>query len=134
MTFNDYGVREGDSIIALSKEDSSSFDNVNLWISLTRDHEAFNECICSMLNPETSGEAARLRDLHLTRMESMPRPFARMCTPFLNQYTEAVMSPPTILSSQSPRSPSEEALPVPWDLADVQPRLVEGGRKRRSHA
>jgi hypothetical protein len=26
-TFNDYGVREGDSIIALSQEDSSSLDN-----------------------------------------------------------------------------------------------------------
>jgi hypothetical protein len=125
-TFDDYGVREGDSIIALSQEESSSFDSVNLWLSLTRDDEAFNECMKWMLNQDTAEEASRLRDVHMMRMEGMPRVFNKLCTRFLDPENERVRMPPTCLSYKSAKSPSEEALPVLWDAGDLKSKFVEG--------
>ena len=70
MTFNFYRIKEGDSIIALPADEAESVYSTNQWLNLTRDSENFNDCMRWMLDQRTAGEAARLRDLHIMKMES----------------------------------------------------------------
>jgi hypothetical protein len=132
MTFHDYGLRDGDSIIALSHEGPCVFEKVNLWLGLTRDRETFNDCMGWLLNPNTAGEAARLRDLHFIRMERRPRVFMNMCTPYLQQEIEKRSGLPFTIEYRSPRSPSTEALPILWNVNDPEFHFDEGEKKALS--
>jgi hypothetical protein len=112
MTFDFYGIRDGDSIVALPIEQS---DAVNQWIILTRDHEGFNESLRWMLDPATAGEAARLRDLHLMRLDRRPRVLMKMYSPLMDDESPHGYHDAINLAYEPPRRPSTEALPTPWD-------------------
>jgi hypothetical protein len=121
MTFDYYGIREGDSIIALPERDAGRPSDTNLWMSLTRDHENLNECMRWMLDPSTSGEAARLRDLHMIKMEHRPRAFARMCSAFQQSKGHGNSIGETKISSERPKFPSTDALPASWSIDEGSP-------------
>jgi hypothetical protein len=112
MTFGSSGIRDGDSIIALPHESGDSVFTTNQWLSLSRDSNEFNECVRWMLDTATAGEAARLRDLHLAKMERKPRIFMKMCSPFISEESEASSLNVPHTRYQSPLAPSTEALPV----------------------
>jgi hypothetical protein len=112
MTFAEYGIRDGDSIIALSETESPE---TGLWISLTRDRDSLNETMQWMLDPGTSAEAARLRDLHMTRVEQRPRVYDRFCATFAAPEARTRPARGTKIATEAPRSPSPDALPLLWN-------------------
>lgn len=114
-TFSYYGISDGDSIIALPKEDFDNEFKATQWLNLTRDNESFNESMKWMLHPHTANEAARLRDIHLIKMEDKPKVYMKMKMPFENgkENNCSICTNPLIIVD-SPESPSEEALPILW--------------------
>jgi predicted metal-binding transcription factor (methanogenesis marker protein 9) len=118
LTFALCGVQHGDSIIALPQTTSSESGVVQAWMSASRDVEGLNYLIGSLVNPATMQEAARLRDLRLTALESRPRAYRTFCRHFLQECPIETQSHKTVVSSERPIAPSTAALPAPWN----QPR------------
>ena len=116
MTFDFYGIKDGDSIIALPA-DQAVF-STHQWLNLTRDSDTFNDCMRWMLDPRTNGEASRLRDLHMLKMERRSKLFMRMCAPFACEDTRASAIPAANTTYSSATAPSTEALPVLWALEE----------------
>jgi hypothetical protein len=123
QTFAYYGLHEGDSLIALPREAERS--SANSWLHLTRDEDNFKESIQFLLDPTTSGETARLRDLHMARLERRPRAFMKMCNDFSHKKAERRSSSGTRISTQTPTSPSTDALPLLWEMDEVASELGE---------
>ena len=113
-TFGFYGIKDGDSIIAADQ--TESVFSTQQWLSLTLDSDKFNDCMRWMLDPRTSGEVSRLRDLHLMKMERRPKVFMRICAPFVNEETAGGSITCTNTSYSSATEPSTEALPVLWNM------------------
>jgi hypothetical protein len=114
MTFEFYGIRDGDAIIALPVGERDSICCTSQWLSLTRDNESFNESMRWMLDSRTSGEAARLRDVHTMRVEGKARSFMKMCSPYLSQLHTPAIAHATITEYDVPSSPPTTPLPVLW--------------------
>jgi hypothetical protein len=112
MTFEFYGIHDGDSIIALPIDGGDSVYATTHWLNLTRDSENFNEALRYMLDPATAGEAARLRDLHLMRLERRPRSFVRFFSPAGIGERERPRSDSSTVLGLPPKSPSVDALPI----------------------
>jgi hypothetical protein len=117
MTFEFYGVRDGDSIVALPIENEDSVYGTNHWLTLTRDSESFNEALRWMLEPATAGEAARLRDLQLMRLERKPRSFMKIFSRAGMDEREPTRSDSSTVLGLPPKSPSVDALPIEWPPA-----------------
>ena len=113
-TFESYGIKDGDSIIALPADQTDSIITTHQWLNLTRDSDTFNDCMRWMLDPRTSGEAARLRDLHRMKMARRPKLFMRMCAPFVGEETRSNSLPAANTSYANATGPSTAALPVAW--------------------
>jgi hypothetical protein len=121
MTFDYYGIREGDVIVALPEGETRRPSVMNLWINMTRDQENVRELIRWMLDPTTSGEAARLRDLHMIKAEQRPRSFAKVCSTFQQANRQGSTIGQTTISSERPQFPSTDALPAVWSFDDDAP-------------
>ncbi|KAH0794027.1 hypothetical protein GPJ56_002055 [Histomonas meleagridis] len=115
MTFDFYGIKSGDSIIALPQEQNTNLYYKTQWLSLTKDSEAFRENMEWMMNPKTAGEVSRLRDLHLLKMENKPKVFTRMCS--MRPLNESPNTMKIRLNTQykSNQEPSTEPLPIFWE-------------------
>ena len=137
-TFLYYGINDGDSIIALPKnayigkfdqksgqfsERNNRFDSIEndfstaQWLSVTRDNDTFNECMRWILNPNTAAEAARLRDMHLIKMEKKPKMMMKMIMQLENSIlNDAVVSNsiPLKIDYDPLKSPSDKPLPILW--------------------
>ena len=114
-TFEFYGIRTGDSIIALPINLHGLDYCASQWMKLTSDSESFNDHMTWMLDPNTSGEAARLRDLHVMRIERILRGFSKLGKA---QFLECeTLSTPgeTKVDYKRQEKPNTEALPVCWD-------------------
>jgi hypothetical protein len=111
-SFEFYGIRDGDSIVALPLENRASVYAANPWLNLTRDADTFNESIRWMVDPATAAESARLRDLQLMRIERRPIAFIRLYAPArLEENCQVRPSSSTVLGLP-PKSPSVDALPL----------------------
>jgi hypothetical protein len=118
MTFDFYGIRNGDSIIALPLDQHSVYRTTQ-WLAMSRDTESFNESLKWMLDPRTSAEAARLRDLHLVKVEHRPKMFLKMCATFEADDGEENRASRGTVLGLPPEAPSCEALPVDWSMAGM---------------
>ena len=115
MTFDYYGIKSGDSIIALPVDRQDNYTTTSRWITLTRDNENFSESIKSMIHPRTAREASRLKDLHLMKIERKPKLFMKLCAPFLEKDANSEIESTTLLlPEQQASEPSATALPVFW--------------------
>jgi hypothetical protein len=114
MTFNFYGIRDGDSIVAISVNNCHSLYGLNYWLSLTRDSDSFNDSLRWMLDAKTNGEAARLRDLQMVRVERKSRLFRRISSAVVNEETCSGITAPLVIDYPPASEPSTEPLPVPW--------------------
>jgi hypothetical protein len=115
-TFEFYGIQNGDAIIALPAEVHDSISLTSQWLSLTRDNDAFNESMRWMVDPRTSDEAARLRDLHLLRAEAKSRGFLRVPAAYLKELITLGANGRTETNWEAPSEPSRDTLPALWDL------------------
>ena len=116
-TFAELGLRSGDSIVALNPS-STKQDDLIQWISMTKDKEDFSDLVKQMLNPKTSAEASRLRDLHLMRMESNRRIYMKLKKPYIKCVHEGkcpcLNMKLSVLTNNDAIAPSTEALPILW--------------------
>lgn len=114
MTFDFYGIKNGDTIIALSNDLQENYAMTSRWITLTRDSENLSDSIKSMIHPRTAREASRLKDLHLMKIERKPKLFIKLCAPFLEEETESKVDQSTLFLPDQATEPSTSALPVFW--------------------
>jgi hypothetical protein len=113
QTLGFYGIRNGDSIIALPRAERSVYRTTQ-WLALTRDTESFNESLKWMLDPRTSSEAARLRDLRLVKVEHRPKLFLKMCSALeVDDGEESRKCGETVIGLPQ-GAPSCAALPANW--------------------
>jgi hypothetical protein len=118
MTFDFYGIQDGDSIVALPLDHGESIYGTSSWLNATRDAEAFNEALKWMLDPVTSNEAARLRDLHLMRLERRPKGLIKMYSPLLaREQSERSPAIAARIPCAPALAPSTEPLPELWAAA-----------------
>lgn len=119
MTFDFYGIKDGDSIIALPQEKKESVFVTNQWINLTKDNDNFSDSMRWMLDPQTALEAARLRDLHMTKLEKRAKVFMKISAPFLNDEGKPeALSLESYLDYEAATEPSTEALPIFWEIQE----------------
>jgi hypothetical protein len=80
-------------------------------MAITRDHENFNESMKWLLDPKTSGEAARLRNLQLWKIEQRPM-LMKLCTQLDGNRGDAGRPFAGTVLGDSPTAPCCEKLPV----------------------
>jgi hypothetical protein len=119
-TFEFYGLRDGDAIIALPADGQDSICVTSQWLSLTRDTEAFNESLKWMFDTRTYREAARLRDQHLLRVEARSRRSFTISPSYLDGLALAGSTGDMETNWEPPIGPSTEMLPVLWGPGDTQ--------------
>jgi hypothetical protein len=112
MTFEFYGVCDGDSIIALPNDsDGSNLAAIQEWMSVTRDVDALNETTKSILNPVTTRQVAHLRDLSWIALERRPKQYRKMIAALTETEQRVPLFTSTIIREPS-KAPSVEAMPV----------------------
>jgi hypothetical protein len=114
LTFEFYGIREWDPIIAIPIDRGDSVAITNRWISLTRDSDVVLESIRAASDPKTCGEVARLRDLRLSRGEARPKRTVKILEDYFCPIGTTASCAGTETSWEPPAEPSVKALPVLW--------------------
>ncbi|OHT00732.1 hypothetical protein TRFO_32455 [Tritrichomonas foetus] len=81
QTFRSAGLKSGDSIVVIFHKSNSdkTYEELQKWLQITQDSESFNEKMQLILNEDNAREAARLRDVFLSKIERKPRSFRRLC-------------------------------------------------------
>jgi hypothetical protein len=118
VTFAEYGIQDGDTILALPLEENDNRTDRDTWVRLSRDQTAFSDSVRWIQDPNMCREAARLRDLRNMKMDRRSSTFWRMCRPFLQsekEKSEYDMSTITYDGLKSRDSPCTEALPIFWN-------------------
>ena len=115
MTFDFYGIRNGDSIIALPQDQNQNIFYKSQWINLTKDSDSFKESMNWIINPNTASEASRLRDLHMMKMENRPRGFNGLCTILSNNEQTKTKEIELKIKYVTPQKPSTKPLPILWE-------------------
>jgi hypothetical protein len=119
MTFESYGIRDGDTIVALPT--NNSVCATSQWLSATRDYESFNESVQWMLDPKTSAEAARIRDLHFAHCEGRRGNCWKRHFSALGPESMCRGGGETVTKYESAQEPSTDALPMSWDDSQIHP-------------
>lgn len=114
-TFDEYGIKSGDSIVALTIEENDDSSSVNHWLFVTRDNETFSNQLKWLLNPKTVLEASRIRDLHLFKLENKPTLYRKFCQPFIKLNCESKTQQSTVTLPEQPTEPSTDELPILWN-------------------
>jgi hypothetical protein len=112
-TLDFYNIQPNDSIVALPSSPAASAQ-VERWMRITRDADAFSDCVRSLINEKSRSEVLRLQDLRAMRLESRPRVYRRICAAECNTST---MSTGTVHPTVIPRKENEASnkpLPVYW--------------------
>ncbi|OHT00503.1 hypothetical protein TRFO_32777 [Tritrichomonas foetus] len=85
-TFKYYKIRKDDSVVILRDHQAKS--EVQKWIGITQDLELFNDRMQMMLKSGNAREAARVRDIALTKIERKPRFFRKLCSSYKPKIVE----------------------------------------------
>ncbi|OHT08192.1 hypothetical protein TRFO_23331 [Tritrichomonas foetus] len=119
LTFDFYGIKSGESIIALPCNSTTDADDE--WKRVTSEKSEFNELVQAMTNPKTVSEASRLRDLRLNAIEKKSRVFNKIKRAYVDVEFNKFAVPckeaketKLIIDTQGHLAPSEEPLPVLW--------------------
>lgn len=125
MTFSFYGIKDGESIIALPKIEFN--DDLECWKKVSMNRLEFNELVRSMTNPKTSREMARLRDLRFIGIEKKLHVYHKLKKAFEEDNFENIhfsekdsfrkidqASNDNLILESNLFAPSEDALPILW--------------------
>ncbi|EAY06505.1 hypothetical protein TVAG_257440 [Trichomonas vaginalis G3] len=110
-----YGVKEGDVIFVLP-ETKNGASYTEKWASLTKDRDLFHDRVCSLIDPETAMEAARIRDLQMLRMERKPKVFRKISSVYKSDAPTKQKSKAPVNAVEPPKlnKPSAAPLPTFW--------------------
>lgn len=115
-TFDSNYINSNDYIVALTKNDSPSFEyEIMKWIQSTKDPELFREKITKHKDSSISLEEARLRDLRTRRLEQK-RYFVirRMGRQFEHSGISPFRDIPLSIEYDTIDEPNSNPLPVLW--------------------
>jgi hypothetical protein len=114
MTFRSYRIKEKDTLVVVPGGPSGT--EADRWLSLTQDEEGFHEKVQFILREDTAREAARIRDVLMTKMERKPRPFRRLCTAVMAMPLPTVAGKKIDLNIDYAQleEPSIDPLPIFW--------------------
>lgn len=111
-----YNIKDGETLVIVS---SKEYDpSQNKWHQITRDKESFNEKINSVLNPVTSDQAARIRDLQMLRIEKKSKMFYKLINSTLKENDTMYTNTKIPMNLQIPTKPltvSKDPLPLFWN-------------------
>ena len=113
-TFSFYGIKNGDILIVIKSTDNNFLNQK--WIAYSKENDTFNERINSIINPQTTNEVVRLRDLQMSRIERKPKTFRKLCqtaTNFETKFNNNRLLEVNI-SNTPPINPSTSPLPIFW--------------------
>lgn len=126
MTFSFYGIKDGESIIALPKIELN--DSLECWKKVSMNRLEFNDLVKSMTNPKTSREVARLRDLRFIGIEKKLHVYHKLKKAFEEDNFENIHfddkdsfrkidqnnNDGHLILESNLFAPSEDALPILW--------------------
>ena len=116
MKLESYGISNMDHIVVIPEEKSKR-PNFNkeqvVWMNATKDQQDFNDRMFLSTNFSTRIEAARIKDLKLTKLESKRKSFTKMICKLKE---EESLSVPKIVPTKlaSLERPASEPLPIFW--------------------
>ena len=115
-SFGFYSFKDKDSIIAISNQQENQGDQINsFWTQLSKNNDSFQEIINWATYPPTAKELARLRDLHMNKLERKPSFFKKLSATRL-AYEESARPVPIITKTyyEKPKEITSEPLPSFW--------------------
>jgi hypothetical protein len=118
MTFAFYHIREMEVIVVVP----GSVSEAQKWMPVTEDSDSLSEKVQFILNPRTSVEIARLKDLALAQEHRRPGPCRRIRSVSERAIAHPTESFPLKVDYPALDGPNCEPLPVGW-------AMVEGDRK-----
>ena len=115
-TFAFCGIKNNDILFVIKNSPNSVLDQK--WINMTRESDVLNDRFSCILNPKTTSEAIRLRDMQLSRLERKPRAYRKLCAAALNIDGKSSFgtddSKPFIIPKTKLEKPMSTPLPVFW--------------------
>jgi hypothetical protein len=115
-TLEYYGVKDGDTIIAVVELPQSSVlpSLVDRWLTLTRTSDSFSDRVRSLMTPTSRRESLRLRDLAMLRAENSRTRNRRLVRRFFERsYREDEQAENSVIAENSAEL-SAEPLPKCW--------------------
>ena len=118
MKLESYGISNLDHIVVVPEEQSKQplFNKEQMvWMNATRDQQDFNDRMFLSTNCSTRIEAARLKDLKMTKLELKRKSFNKMIVK-MEEETEEATTTPKLRATKLDKAecPSCEPLPVFW--------------------
>lgn len=118
-TFKAYGIHNNDVLI-VSYPNQAHIASMK-YSSPLHESDSISERINNIVNPHTTTEVVRLRDLQMARLERRPKTFRKMCFTIQNSESKTNFSSEANLKSVIPtiplEKPSTEPLPMLWGLS-----------------
>ena len=113
MSFGFYYVKANDVMIVVNKCDYAN--KKNKFATYSNENESFTESVFNIINPKTSKESVRIRDIQLAKLDRKPKVFRKVVKTQLEYFNQspAKQCIPSIIPSKS-SVPSVEPLPCFW--------------------
>ena len=117
MRLESYGINNADHIVVLpedQKQNSFLSQEQIMWMNATKDQQDFNDRMFLTTNCSTRSEAARLKDLRLTKLELKRKSFSKLVSKIEEQTEQQLnaKSPQAVLPTSE--TPSNDPLPIFW--------------------
>jgi hypothetical protein len=114
-TFESSGIRTNDTVVGLVNR-GATLGEVREWVQSTKDMDAFDEVIRSIMNIPTGSELMRLRDIALLKAELRPRQIRRSIKKYMENRprTEASDANAKSVIGEAPTELSTAMLPPLW--------------------
>ena len=113
MNFGFYYVKANDVVIVVNNYDYARKENK--FAIYSNENESFTESVFNIINPQTSKESIRIRDLQLAKLDRKPKAFRKVVKTQLEYFNQSPVKQciTSIIPSKSSR-PSVEPLPCFW--------------------
>ena len=113
-----YGIQNLDHIVVISNDSNERFpSNQIVWMNATKDQADFNERMRLNTNINTRAEAARLKDIKMSKIEMKRRSFTKIVSRLQSEINKSQEEAPKhihITNIQKPTAPCHEPLPIFW--------------------
>jgi hypothetical protein len=118
MKFRLYGMKDNDLIIVVDDYDSMNYKR--RFEAFSKYSETFTENVFNIINPHTSRETARIRDIQLSKLDRKPKSFRRVVKNQLKIMNRDVFRPLEPLNiPEKSLNPSTLPLPCFWSTKNA---------------
>ena len=118
LRLESYGIQNMDHIIVINNENNERFSRDQIvWMNATKDQADFNDRMFLSTNANTRVEAARLKDIKMSKMEMKRKSFTKIVARVQSEMNRPYDQTPAKTADaviQQAAAPSHEPLPVFW--------------------